>query len=60
MESIPRFVRRGGKCGAGTTVVFLTKSSDGRDKEISMWELVDKYGADKVIQMRREFPETEE
>jgi len=58
MEKVPRFVRRNGP--NGPSIVLVTKTPDGANKEFSMWELINKYGADKVLQMRQEFPETEE
>lgn len=54
----PHFVRKNGP--AGPKVVFVTTTTDGKRKEFSVWELVEKYGTDKVLQMRQEFPETEE
>ncbi len=56
-KAVPRFVRRD---GPGSKVVFITKDRDGREVELSLWDLVNLRGADEVLRMRERYPETKE
>lgn len=54
---VPRFVRHKG--AGGSRVTFVTMTSDGEKLELSMWDLLNKHGAEKVLQMREQYPEVE-
>jgi hypothetical protein len=54
----PRFVRRNGP--GGPRITFVTITSDGREQELTMWDLLNKHGAERVLQMREQYPEVEE
>jgi len=54
-KPIPRFVRR--RNPNGDKVTFVTATRDGKKQELSLWDLINKYGADKVLEMREQFPE---
>jgi hypothetical protein len=56
-KTVPRFVRHNGV--GGPRVTFITLTYDGKLKELNMWEMVDKYGADGVLKMRAQYPEFE-
>lgn len=55
MEKTPRFVRREGL--GGPRVTFVTVDRDGSEREMTLWDLLNKYGAEKVLQMREQYPE---
>lgn len=48
------------KTSVGKTVKFITKKSDGTVVEMEVWELVNKFGPEKVLQMRENLPEIED
>ena len=54
-KTVPRFVRH--KNVGGPRVTFITMTNDGQLKELNMWEMVDKYGAEGVLKMRTLYPE---
>lgn len=57
-KKFPCFISR--KTAVGKKVKYRTKTIGGDVIEINFWELIEKYGADKVLQMREELPEYEE
>lgn len=57
MDKVPRFVRHNGP--GGPRVTFVTVDRDGRERELTLWDLVNKHGAEKVLRMREEYPEVE-
>lgn len=58
MEKAPRFVRRSGP--GGPRVTFVTVDRDGKEREVGLWDLFNKYGAEEVLRMREKYPEVEE
>ncbi|MFA5049160.1 MAG: hypothetical protein WC516_09110 [Patescibacteria group bacterium] len=58
MKKIPCFVCK--TTSIGKKIKYRTRTSDGKLVELELWDLVNKYGADRVLQMREEFPEIEE
>jgi hypothetical protein len=57
-KMVPCFVRHNG--AGGPYVTFVTMTHDGKKKELSMWDLLNKHGADEVLRMRERYPEIEE
>ena len=55
----PRFVKHVSS-GPNPYLTFITTMPDGVEKEFSMWDLLNKYGPNRVLEMRSEFPEVEE
>jgi hypothetical protein len=54
---VPRFVRHNG--AGGPRVTFVTMTHDGKKQELSMWDLLNKHGAEEVLRMRERYPEIE-
>lgn len=54
---IPRFERHNGP--GGPRVTFVTVTPDGKEQELTLWDLLNKHGAEKVLQMREQYPEIE-
>ena len=44
----------------GKKIKFITKTTNGKVIEMEMWEMVNRYGPEKVLQMRIDLPEIEE
>ena len=57
-KKFPCFISR--QTPVGKKVKYRTKTINGKIIEINFWELIEKYGADKVLQMRTDLPEYEE
>lgn len=60
MKEFPYFVSSRPACGNVRKIKFRTKTDDGEIVELEMWDLLNKFGADRVLQMRKELPEIEE
>jgi len=56
-KTLPRFVRHTN--AGGTHITFVTVTHDGKVLEMTMWDLVNKHGYEKVLQMREQYPEIE-
>jgi hypothetical protein len=57
-RTVPRFVRHNG--AGGSRVTFVTVTCDGREQELTLWDLLNKHGAEEVLKMREQYPEVEE
>lgn len=60
MKEFPYFVSSRPAYGNVRKIKLRTKADDGEIVELEMWDLLNKFGADRVLQMRRELPEIEE
>lgn len=61
-NTFPRFVRRTTVVGSSVmnSITFVTLDVKGNKVEMTMWELVNKYGASAVLEMRAKYPEFED
>lgn len=57
-KSVPRFVRRRGP--GGPRVTFVTVTRDGKEEELTLWDLVNRHGAEGVLRLRKQYPEIED
>lgn len=58
VEKIPCFISRNTQ--VGKKLKYRMKTASGEVVDLEMWDLINKFGADTVLQMRRELPEFEE
>jgi len=61
-NTFPRFVRHTTVVGLGVvnSITFVTLDPKGNEIEMTMWELVNKYGASAVLEMRAKYPEVKD
>lgn len=57
-EKIPCFISRSTQ--VGKKLKYRMKIVTGEVVDLEMWDLINKFGADVVLQMRKELPEFEE
>lgn len=57
-KAIPRFERRVNS-GGSVQIRFVTLTHDGKLVRMTLWDLVNKHGADEVLRMRERYPEIE-